>query len=93
MQTEKFSRSIVSLSLPQFSESPSVKSMPPIEQWWSDQQACEFYKALLTLTGRCSRTHTLADSSERMDLAHLNEYLTLGLLVIAAENEFGNLSC
>jgi hypothetical protein len=27
-----------------------------------------------------------------MDMAHLNEYLTLGLLSIAAENEFGNVT-
>jgi hypothetical protein len=54
--------------------------------------ACKLYKSFLNLTAQCSRTHTLSDSAERMDMAHLNEYLTLGLLSIAAENEFGNVT-
>jgi hypothetical protein len=54
--------------------------------------ACKFYKSFLNLTALCSRTHVLSHSSERMDMAHLNEYLTLGLLSIAAENEFGNVT-
>ena len=54
--------------------------------------ACKFYKSFLNLTALCSRTHVLSDSSERMDMAYLNEYLTLGLLSIAAENEFGNVT-
>jgi hypothetical protein len=54
--------------------------------------ACKHYKTFLNLTAQCSRTHILSDSAERMDMAHLNEYLTLGLLSIAAENEFGNIT-
>lgn len=75
----------------QFASSTPISSIPEISRWWSDESACRFYKLLLTLTAQCSRTHTLSDSSERMDLAYLNEYLTLGLLAIAAENEFGNI--
>ena len=81
----------VSLILPQFASS-SISSFPSVSTWWSDEIACRFYKLFLKLTAQCSRTHTLSDSSERMDLAHLNEYLTLGLLSIAAENEFGNIT-
>ena len=65
---------------------------PPIASWWSDESAFQLYKAFLDLTARCSRLHLLTDSTKRMDMAHLNEYLTLGLLTVAAENEFGNVS-
>lgn len=68
-----------------------MNSFPPIETWWSDEKACQLYKIFLKLTGQCSRTHPQSNTAERMDLAHLNEYLTLGLLAIAAENEFGNI--
>ncbi|UJR28016.1 hypothetical protein I4U23_009276 [Adineta vaga] len=82
----------VSLTLPQFASAPSLSEIPSISDWWSDEMACKFYKRLLNLTAQCSRTHALSASSERMDMAHLNEYLTLGLLSIAAENEFGNVT-
>jgi len=83
---------LASLTLPQFASSPSMSSFPPISNWWSDEIACKHYKLFLNLTAQCSRTHTLSDSSKRMDMAHLNEYLTLGLLSIAAENEFANVT-
>ncbi|CAF0754772.1 unnamed protein product [Adineta steineri] len=82
----------VTLGLPQFASSPSISSFSSISNWWSDEMACKLYKLLLNLTAQCSRTHPLSSSSERMDMAHLNEYLTLGLLSIAAENEFGNIT-
>ncbi|CAF3339718.1 unnamed protein product [Rotaria sp. Silwood1] len=82
----------VNLTLPKFVSSPPISSFPLISSWWSDEMACKFYKLFLNLTAQCSRTHVLSDSSQRMDLAHLNEYLTLGLLSIAAENEFGNVT-
>ena len=77
------------MALPQFASSPSISS---VSSWWSDEMACRLYKLFLNLTAQCSRTHVLSASSERMDMAHLNEYLTLGLLSIAAENEFGNVT-
>ncbi len=80
------------MTLPQFASSPSSSSFPSVSDWWSDEMACKLYKSFLNLTAQCSRTHTLSDSAERMDMAHLNEYLTLGLLSIAAENEFGNVT-
>ena len=83
---------LATLSLPQFASAPALSSIPPVAQWWCDQSACRLYHSLLTLTAQCCRNHVLSDSSERMDLAHLNEYLTLGLLAIAAENEFGNVT-
>ena len=82
---------LVALSLPQFNSAPSISSIPPIEDWWSDERACRLYRVFLKLTAQCSRTHTASNTAERMDMAHLNEYLTLGLLSIAAENEFGNI--
>ncbi|CAM4756921.1 unnamed protein product [Rotaria magnacalcarata] len=82
----------VNLTLPKFASSPPASSFPPVSDWWSDETACKLYKLFLHLTAQCSRTHVLSDSSERMDLAHLNEYLTLGLLSIAAENEFSNVT-
>lgn len=81
---------LVSLLLPQFASVPSISSFPPVETWWSDEKACQLYRVLLKLTGHCSRTHAPINA-ERMDMAHLNEYLILGLLSIAAENEFGNI--
>ncbi|CAF0900169.1 unnamed protein product [Adineta ricciae] len=81
-----------SLSLPQFVSSPSANEIPPVVDWWSDEMACEFYKRLVNLTAQCSRVHVSKASSERMDMAHLNEYLILGLLSIAAENEYGNVT-
>jgi len=83
---------LATLALPQFQSSPSISSIPSIADWWSDEMACKFYKLFLNLTANCSRTHALNSSAERMDMAHLNEYLTLGLLSIAAENEFGNIT-
>ncbi|CAF2396824.1 unnamed protein product [Rotaria sp. Silwood2] len=82
----------VNLTLPKFASSPPISSFPTVSSWWSDEMACKFYKLFLKLTAQCSRIHILSDSSQRMDLAHLNEYLTLGLLSIAAENEFGNVT-
>lgn len=83
---------VASLSLPQFASSPSANEIPPVADWWSDEMACEFYKRLVNLTAQCSRVHVSKASSERMDMAHLNEYLILGLLSIAAENEYGNVT-
>ncbi|CAF0894236.1 unnamed protein product [Rotaria sordida] len=82
----------VNLTLPKFASSASISSFPSVSSWWSDEMACQSYKLFLNLTAQCSQKHTLSDSSKRMDMAHLNEYLTLGLLVIAAENEFGNVT-
>ncbi len=83
---------LASLILPKFTSSPSISSFPPVSNWWSDEMACKLYKSFLNLTAQCSRTHILSDSAERMDMAHLNEYLILGLLSIAAENEFANVT-
>ncbi len=80
------------MALPQFASSPPASSFPSVSNWWSDEIACKLYKTFLRLTSQCSRTHTQSDLAERMDMAHLNEYLTLGLLSIAAENEFGNIT-
>jgi len=82
----------VTQNVPQFASSPSISSIPDVSRWWSDESACQLYKSFLTLSAQCTRTHKLMDSSSRMDFAYLNEYLTLGLLAIAAENEFGNIS-
>lgn len=78
--------------MPKFASSPLKSSFPSISDWWSDEIACKHYKLFLKLTAQCSRTDKLIDSGKRMDFAHLNEYLTLGLLSIAAENEFGNVT-
>lgn len=78
--------------MPTFALSPAASDFPPVSNWWSDEMACKSYKLFLELTARCSLTHSLSDSADRMDMAHLNEYLTLGLLSVAAENEFGNIA-
>jgi len=78
--------------LPQFASSAALSSFPSVTEWWSDEQACDLYKLFIDLTAQCSRTHPLSDMLERTDFAYLNEYLILGLLAVAAENELGDIT-